>query len=479
MATLDALRARQTEIRSRLAEIDADAAGERFTETQTQEWNDLNEELEQNRAHIAELEARQDRLNDLVERGSVESEQPTRHKRGVRKLVPDNPSDIASYRSMANDIDELHEGYKQGALRVSERMTAAPYANREKSQERIEHLIRYVDSPDNPELSQRVIATSGETYQRAWGKYVMNKPRTREEETALERAMSLTVGSGGYAVPYTLDPTVIIVSGGATNPVRDLARIETITGNNWLGISSTGVTAAYAAEATETSDNAPAFVQPSLTVDRAQAFVPMSIEISQDWGAVMSELGRLFSDAKNRLESTQFLTGLGHASNAPQGLLVGATAVNSTATTAVLAAADLYTLRNALGEQWQDNATIVGHRATFDKIRQFDTGGGANLWVQLAFDQPATLLGYPARQWSAYSSATTTSGSTVLTIGDFSNFLIVDRVGMDVELIPHLFATANNRPSGQRGLFCYWRNTSGVLTPGLSANSAFQSLKIL
>ena len=115
----------------------------------------------------------------------------------------------------------------------------------------------------------------------------------------------------------------------------------------------------------------------------------------------------------------------------------------------------------------------------FHKVRQFDTSGGANLWVQLAYDAPATLIGYPANEWSAYSSALTTTGSTVLTFGDFSQFLIIDRVGMDVELIPHLFATANNRPTGQRGLYCYWRNTSTVTTPGLQANSAFVSLKLL
>jgi len=50
---------------------------------------------------------------------------------------------------------------------------------------------------------------------------------------------------------------------------------------------------------------------------------------------------------------------------------------------------------------------------------------------------------------------------------------------MSVELIPHLFGSSNRYPTGQRGLYMYWRNSSKVLTPGLSANSAFQSLKLL
>ena len=56
-----------------------------------------------------------------------------------------------------------------------------------------------------------------------------------------------------------------------------------------------------------------------------------------------------------------------------------------------------------------------------------------------------------------------TSGASVITVGDFTRFLIVDRVGMTVELIPHLFGTVNHMPLGRRGLYCYWRTSSAVL----------------
>jgi predicted phage gp36 major capsid-like protein len=62
-------------------------------------------------------------------------------------------------------------------------------------------------------------------------------------------------------------------------------------------------------------------------------------------------------------------------------------------------------------------------------------------------------------------SPTTTSGSTVLTIGDFNYFAIVDRVGMSVEFIPHLFGGSNRYPTGQRGLYYWWRTSSQVLSP--------------
>lgn len=427
---------------------------------------------------MAELEAREKRLADLVASGSTETETATRSAHRPRSLVPDDPSDLTAYRNMTSSIDGYNDALKQGALRIVENMVPAnPYADREKSQERVDNLIRHIDDASDPALSRRIIATSGATYNRAFGKKLKGDYCSPDEE----RALSLTAGAGGYAVPYTLDPTVILVSTGAINPVRSLARTETITGNNWIGISSTGITAAYSAEATEASDNAPTLVQPSANVEKAQAFVPFSIEIGGDWGSLQSEMAALLSDAKDVLENTQFLTGVGHASSVPQGLIAvgGATAVVSTATTAVFAVADLYSLEAALNPRFRQRGAFVGSKAAFQKIRQFDTGGGASLWTQLRFGDPADLIGYPAYEWSAYSSGVTTSGSTIMTFGDFSKFLIIDKVGMNIEVIPHLFATANNRPSGQRGLYAYWRNTSYVLTPGLSANSAFQSLKVL
>ena len=45
---------------------------------------------------------------------------------------------------------------------------------------------------------------------------------------------------------------------------------------------------------------------------------------------------------------------------------------------------------------------------------------------------------------------------------------------MDVELIPHLFGTANNYPTGQRGLYARWRNGAKPIV-----TTAFQYLEAL
>jgi HK97 family phage major capsid protein len=116
------------------------------------------------------------------------------------------------------------------------------------------------------------------------------------------------------------------------------------------------------------------------------------------------------------------------------------------------------------------------NRAVAQKVRQFDTAGGAQLWIQnlqygLGSSSPTqgnvgyALLGYGAYESTAMAS-TVTTGAKVAILGDFNQFLIADRVGMSVEYVPHVFgtlATPSAIPRGERGIFAYWRVGSGVL----------------
>jgi len=60
--------------------------------------------------------------------------------------------------------------------------------------------------------------------------------------------------------------------------------------------------------------------------------------------------------------------------------------------------------------------------------------------------------------------ATVVNASKIMVIGDFNYFLILDRIGMNIQSIPFLFgAGQGNLPTGQQGLYAWWRNTSKVL----------------
>ena len=479
--------ARVEECRNQIKALDAAAAGERFSEEQKDEWNTLNSEIAELQEQRAELVARQEVVAKLFGEDRGEREEPQRRSNPrvtTRKSLPDDLTAIHEYRNHNQTYDQLQKAYRDGARKLVERMVPAfEAADEDATKARLEKLLNGIDQANDGQeqgtLARRIIATSSEAYERAFAKIVSNKAHAMTPEE--QRAASLTTTAGGYAVPVTLDPTVILYGGGYVNPIRQVADVRTITGNTWEGVNTAGVVAGYGAEATEASDNAPTLAQPTANVEKAFAFIPFSIEIGQDWGAFQSEMGELFADAKTTLENTKFLTGLGHSSTEPQGLIAvgGYTAVVTTSTTAAVLAADIYSLEAALHVRARNaqRTCFFGSKSFYQKVRQLDTGGGANLWVQLQNSNPAELIGYPAYEWSAYS--TVASGNTVASFGDPSRFLIVDRVGMDVELIPHMFATANNRPSGQRGLYAYWRNTSAIKNPSLGANSAFYSLKAL
>jgi len=51
---------------------------------------------------------------------------------------------------------------------------------------------------------------------------------------------------------------------------------------------------------------------------------------------------------------------------------------------------------------------------------------------------------------------TVAAGKNLLIYGDVSNYVVKQRVGTTVELVPHLFGT-NRRPTGQRGMIMWAR----------------------
>jgi HK97 family phage major capsid protein len=111
----------------------------------------------------------------------------------------------------------------------------------------------------------------------------------------------------------------------------------------------------------------------------------------------------------------------------------------------------------------------MANNLIYNKIRQFDTAGGNGLWAQLGDGRPSVLLGRTAIEAEAMDGTITTSGAVhnyALLFGDFSNFVITDRIGVSVEFIPHLFHTSNNRPSGQRGWYAYYRTGSDSVNDG-------------
>lgn len=481
--TIEEIENRVAEVRSRIAEIDDENAGRRMSEAAKHEWNELGKELMEKEELLEELHARADYVREVAQEGNGSP----RRESGAHFNVPrdrakgSNIWDMGAVRMHATSPEEELSMLRDNAMRALDIGSFPhPEADQARCKEHIEKLIeRFGDSDSASEplndLVRRIISTGNPVYKRAFGKTIAGRALTGEEQ----RALSLTGASGGFAVPYTLDPTIIPTSNSTVNPMRALARTETIAGSNeWRGVTAGAITASRDPELSEVSDDAPTLAQPTLTVTKVAAFVPFSIEVGQDWGSLQAEMARLLQDAKDDEEATSFVTGDGTGQN-PQGVVVGTTGTVA-AGTAAFAVAHLYALEEALPPRFRPRAQFIGNRSQYNRVRQFDTAGGASLWVYLRDglnnqvptpgNTGAQLLGYPANEASQMSSALT-AATKILVFGDFRYYLIVDRIGMDVELIPHLFGATNQRPTGQRGLYAHWRNFGKVL----SAN-AFRAL---
>ena len=124
----------------------------------------------------------------------------------------------------------------------------------------------------------------------------------------------------------------------------------------------------------------------------------------------------------------------------------------------------MYALKQALPARFLANASFTFHPTRLDGVYRLVAAGSTSEPQIFSAGRGGPLLGKPVYEWSAMATAVTT-GSKWAIIGDFKNFLIADRLGFSVELIPHLFGAANRFPTGQRGLVAFWRSGSGVLVP--------------
>lgn len=462
LRSVEELAAYQTEVRSRITELNVEYIGLPFPDEAREEFARLQEQDTEIEARSTELRARQSYIERMAQSGRTESvsDDSIRSVRATRR-----EEDIYDLSTIPQSFSDRSAGVREmrgRAMRATE-LANFPHqrAVRSDVQAHIERLLANDD--DRGSIARRILTTGNPTYQRAFVKTLQGAPLTSEEA----RAMSLTGASGGFAVPFQLDPTIIPTSNGTVNPFRQIARVVQTTTDEWRGISSGAIAAAYEAEATETTDNSPTLANPAISTEKAQAFIPFSIEIGMDWGSLQAEMSGLLQDAKDDLEAAKFSAGSGV--NEPFGFITGATNVVNAATGQTFAVPNLYALEEALPPRYRARASFVGNRAIYNRTRQFDTQGGASLWITLGQGLPNSatgalgqaLLGYPTYEASAME-ATPATGNKFLTLGDFSRFVIVDRIGLDIELIPHLFGV-NRRPTGQRGLYAYWRNGSKVV----------------
>jgi HK97 family phage major capsid protein len=334
-------------------------------------------------------------------------------------------------------------------------------------------------------IAARIIVTENDAYRSAWHKLLTRANGATfldaDERNALDRfeeyraaaGQSLTSADGGYAVPIFIDPSVILTNQETDNPFLSICTIHDITTSTWKGVSSAGVSWSFDAEESEVSNDAlTAIGQPSIDVESARGFIPFSIEIGDDWPGFADEMGKLLAAGYDELLVEKFTTGAGSSSNEPLGILTATDASTGvevvTTTDGQFGSEDIYKVWKALPQKYRRNASWLMSVDVNNKVRQFGAYNNSHAYtVNLIAGAADTLFNKPVYEdpyMPDYSS--TTGKANLIVVGDFSKYVIPRRRGMSVELIPHLFDTSTNLPSGQRGWYAHARIGGGAADLG-------------
>jgi HK97 family phage major capsid protein len=326
---------------------------------------------------------------------------------------------------------------------------------------------------DGSIIAKRLLMSETDDYRSAFAKAVTQTAPvfTPEESRAVAefRAANEGTGSaGGFGVPVLIDPTIILTSGAADAPILAISRMVTITTDAWKGVSSSGVSWSYDAESSAVSDDTPTFAQPTISVYSARGYVPFSIEISQDYPGFADEMAMLLGQGFIDLVAKQSATGSGNA--CPTGIFTAMTnATNSPAhvtvtTVGALGAVDVRAAWSGLPERYRPRATWVMSPSVLAKVSAFGNGLAlSDYTVNLLQDGTSVIAGRPVVVTDYAPSFTGTTGAeNYAVVGDFSRYVVVQRAGMSVELVPTIFDATTQRPTGERAWFATARHGLGV-----------------
>jgi HK97 family phage major capsid protein len=191
-------------------------------------------------------------------------------------------------------------------------------------------------------------------------------------------------------------------------------------------------------------------------------------------GAFVLEMSKLITAGYTDLIASQTATG-----TAPNGIFTDINAHNSPVTEVTCAtngeinAIDIRAIMADLPERYRPRASWFMNVSVENEVRAFANGNNHSDFTVNLQEEGVSLLNGKRVLLSDYStdfSSTTTVTTAHMVLGDFRHFVIAQRVGLTVEPVQTVFA-ANQRPTGQRGLFAYTRVAHGSVV-----DNAFRTL---
>jgi HK97 family phage major capsid protein len=457
---------RADEIRARSAVIQADLASLEVKVNEGPPEDELEELGVRTDALLQEFDELTEELKPLAEReqriASVRAAMTQAANNEPTEVETPSAPEIVTRtrRDPYADLDAVRTGMvPPGEVRARAHAAIELYAKRsdhwaldDDGAEQATRLVEKTGAKFGTAIARQMLTTGSPEYLSAFEQYL-----TDPGGFSTRAALSLTSANGGYLVPFTLDPTIILTNAGSANPYRRVATVKTTTTNDWNGVTSAGVSAEWTAEGIEAADASPTVGQLKITPQKADAYLFGSFEVLSD-SDFAQQLPELLADAKDRIEETAFAVGTG--SGQPKGIIPAGTSQNRAGTAAAgPAAQDVYALQAALPARFRGpraQNVWVANLNTINALRNIPafTGSTTSIVNDLGADGP-TMLGKPFLESTSVLGVFTT-GSKVLAYLDARQYYIVDRVGMSVVYDPIVLG-ANRRPTGQGAWYAFWR----------------------
>ena len=246
-----------------------------------------------------------------------------------------------------------------------------------------------------------------------------------------------TDAEGGYLVPEDWrdelihDPgvpgSVIRPSCRVIQTTRDAGNLPTFGTATWAGIAEEG---AYTG-----AESTPTIGQVAFTIWKSGGLVRVSSELLEDEAHNLpSMLTQVFNEAAGRYEDEQAIAGDG--TSEPEGLRTASITDVVMANATSIVAVDLHELYWQLPAQFRANSTFYGTSSIMQQIAGIGaTAAGQSFGTDLTAAPGETLLGRPAALFDGTGwddAAAIAANEEVGAFGDFSNYYMIDRVGISV-----------------------------------------------
>lgn len=250
--------------------------------------------------------------------------------------------------------------------------------------------------------------------------------------------------------------------------IRPLARVLTVKGDRLRKRSISGLNVGWGKLETGT-----AITESSLTPASGYVYIEDLYGLTKIGEDLLADsdvnlatiITEEFAKAIAKAEDDAFITGTGHASGEPEGVLTASGTISvTTASVGTVDFDDILELYYAIAAQYRANAVFICHSSTEKKLRKLKDNNNNYIWAPaVSQGMPNTLFGRPIYTNDAMPEFN--AGNKAMIFGDFKNgYLVLDRESLTIQRLNELYAE-----SGLVGFKVHYRVGGGVLDPGAFA----------